>query len=74
MEKNTDTHIFKLATPEGFDEWFYQYCQHYKGSEAAYEAVETVRERYFGERMYANYRSYSVSRNARLKRKSNPPS
>ena len=60
-------HIMKLNTPEGFDDWFFEFMGDYTRYEEAYEATERNHINYFGRRMYSDYNSYRVCRDRRLK-------
>ena len=67
--KPSPPYILELNTDEGFDKMFWSMTGEYTGSyELAYEATERLFIEYFGRRRYANYESYRISRNRKLKK------
>lgn len=58
----TESHIQRLATPEGFVERFYLMCQEYATYTEAYEATERQYIANYGQRKYSSYNSFRTVR------------
>lgn len=69
MKRYPDT-LLRLLTDKGFDEAFESEINNHKTYESAYEAVEAELIKWLSYRKYANYDSYRVCRNLRLKNRS----
>ena len=61
-----DLKILALLSPNGFDERFWKYAKETKTYMEAYEKTEKEYEKHFGKRKYADYNSYTTSRNKRI--------
>lgn len=55
-------HIKKLMNIEGFSETFIEMLSISSTNEEAYEHVERIFKKYFGQRKYSNYDSFRVCR------------
>lgn len=60
--------ILALLSPNGFDERFWKNAKDSKTYVAAYEKTEIEYEKHFGKRRYADYNSFTTSRNKRIKK------
>lgn len=67
--KNENEIMRKLATREGFFQYYFQQCKHHSTNAEAFNFVNDLYESLFGEHRYGDYNSFKVMTNYYLKPK-----
>lgn len=68
--KQLDPHTQRFLTTEGFIERYFMLCGYYPTLQEAYEQTERQYATLTGQRKYASYKSFKVSKNKFLKKNS----
>jgi hypothetical protein len=63
-----DKKIIALLNADGFSKRFWQETKDFKTYKEAYEKLEVEFEKHFGKRRYADYDSFRVCRDRKLKK------